>query len=149
MATRSVVGTYTDGGKHWRGRYVHWDGYPEGRLPVLSAMIDRDGALKTLQTIMRYRGWSNLDPDMAWDHQLERGYDDGRFEVVAGYGIAYTEKQGVENRYETDRNVNSGCEYAYIIDLVERCIDVYEYVWDEKAWRFMRSVPTDGAYIPA
>lgn len=147
MATRSIVGTYTDGGKHWRGRYVHWDGHPETRLPILLDLIERDGALKVLQTIMRHPGWSCLNTSVRWNDPMETGYDDGRFANVDGYGVAYTPAQRPDNTYETDTGLDTWCEYAYIIDLVERNLDVFERHGD--SWDLIRWIPYDEAYIPA
>jgi len=90
MSTRSAVGALrvssTD--NVFRGRYVHYDGYPIGLGPVLQQLVNRDGLAKVLKTICEdHYGWSSLDPSVTPDTVTGRG--DG-FEVVPGYGTAYT-----------------------------------------------------------
>ena len=110
MGTRSVVAI--PDGTSWRGRYVHWDGYPEGRIPVLRALVARDGLEVVIKTIITgpHYGWSHLDPEMPpkfdkvpssehvafWEKHgrlpaTDPGNGDGRFRCVDGYGVAYTD----------------------------------------------------------
>lgn len=115
MGTRSVVYAKTEQGIV--GVYVHWDGYPGTRLPILHRLIERDGAAKVVATILgKPSGWSNLDPDQQAD-ELGPLQQDGRFEAVPGYGVQYTDVDGqseTEYRsiYPDDRSWD--IEYVYV-----------------------------------
>lgn len=124
MSTRSVVFAHTESGM--KGVYVHWDGYPEGRLPALHSIIQRDGVSKAVITILgKPSGWSHLSPEQ--DGNLGRMYDDGRFIAVPGYGIQYND-QPVEHwgkevvqgdlEYRTPESVMGDVfiEFVYIIE---------------------------------
>lgn len=92
MGTRSYVAAETESGI--KGVYVHWDGYPEGRIPVLQRLIARDGLSKVVRTIIgKPNGWSSLD-DRAVDHESAGMAGEmltgGRFELIPGYGVQYT-----------------------------------------------------------
>ena len=117
MGTRSVVAARQDDGS-WRGRYVHWDGYPEGVGQAVKEIIARDGREKAIQTLMvdNY-GWSAVN---AQDEQdLGLGYTDGRFRAVPGYGVAYTTEQNQshsEEWYGPEDLEGSWIEYVHIIE---------------------------------
>lgn len=92
MATRSVVGTIDENGCFW-GRYVHWDGSPSTRGPVLAAALAMyDGRLDQLLTEMidKHFSWSNLAPR---NGVLGRSYDNKLDEWRQG-------KIGVEGNIE-------------------------------------------------
>lgn len=90
MGTRSIVYARTESGI--KGVYVHWDGYPDGRLPVLAALMARDGVDKVVCTLLaRPSGWSHLKPSQ--DGTLREYESDGRFEAVPGYGVQYTDTE--------------------------------------------------------
>ena len=114
MSTHSTVGRYED----QFGRYVHFDGYPDTVGVNLIKIIRRDGvddALSVLIDEHKY-GWSSIDPDnhsFFTADEMSIGYDDGRFEAVEGYGVAYTGKQ-TQNR-ENRLNV-SDTVYGYLIE---------------------------------
>ena|SRR6478609_4280553 len=117
MGTRSIVAARTESGI--KGVYVHWDGYPEGRLPVLRAMIERDGVSKVVRTIIgKPNGWSHLSNEMG--DELESMHSDGRFIAVPGYGVQYADYpiQGDQNYWEPKDHTESEVfiEYIYIIN---------------------------------
>lgn len=92
MSTRSAVGAATAPGEAFRGRYVHWDGYPGYVGKTLIEMVRRDGVETVLDVLTRqHYGWSSLGTG---PQGLGPGYTDGRFEAVDGFGIAYTEVDG-------------------------------------------------------
>src|SRR4051812_40344594 len=93
MSTRSLVGGLTDSGTY--AVYVHFDGYPEGRLPVLDAIIKRDGAARALATILMADegGWSSLDADTTEGVPTMLG---PRGESVVGYGVKYRDAPEVK-----------------------------------------------------
>lgn len=113
MSTRSLVGGLTDSGTYVV--YVHSDGYPEGRLPVLDAIISRDGAPKALATILSARegGWSYLEPgtkDGGATHL------DGRGRNIGGYGCQYTDAPDQPPmRFPEDYIDDMWAEYVYLI----------------------------------
>jgi hypothetical protein len=102
-----------------RGVYVHWDGYPEGRLPVLRALIERDGVSRVVMTIMgQPSGWSSLSPD-TFEPQAPGHNGEERFTTVPGYGVQYKPHpiQGNEHYWTpADAPGDYGDEFIYIID---------------------------------
>lgn len=109
MSIRSAVGFSVPGG--WKGRYVHSDGDPVGRGPDLWEIVVRDGRERTLTVLTHdHFGWSSIchdQPDItgaepnrdapypspeyfAWLLGPEGINGDGRYQVVPGYGVAYT-----------------------------------------------------------
>lgn len=114
MSTHSTVGRYED----QFGRYVHFDGYPDTAGVKLINLIRRDGVDNALSVLIdehKY-GWSSIDPDNSGSftaEELSIGYDDGRFEAVEGYGVAYTGKQTWDE--ESCLNVNDTV-YGYLIE---------------------------------
>lgn len=118
MSTRSIVAAETE--KGIIGVYVHCDGYPEGRLPVLRALAARDGLAKVVHTIVgKPNGWSCLDEDQpAEDENIRLGAPD-RFATVVGYGIEYTTVEGqADTEYWTpnsDPEANWAIAFFYII----------------------------------
>lgn len=114
MGTRSAVGTLNEAGE-FKGRYIHWDGYPGGVGDDLAQLVERDGAEKVLKVLTEdHYGWSNLD--LSGDIKLSPGYDDGRFEVVEGYGIAYTTFQDQSGPDEWVNGPDVMIEYTYAIN---------------------------------
>lgn len=115
-----------DGG--WKGRYVHWDGYPEGVGRALAKIVQRDGYDTAVKVLTQdHYGWSSVTGE---EHQeLTLGYTDGRFEAVPGYGIAYTTKGGQSSPdgWIFRSGDDWGTEYAYVLH--PDSIRVLERVW--------------------
>jgi hypothetical protein len=114
MSTRSLVGGLTDMGTYVV--YVHFDGYPEGRLPVLDYLIKRDGAAKTLATILMANegGWSYLAPDI--DTSGNPSPLGNRGEIVEGYGLKYIDAPEVKPyRFPEEYSTDMWAEYVYLI----------------------------------
>lgn len=111
MGTRSAVGVRNENGE-WKGRYVHWDGYPSGVGAELLELIKRDGPQKVVQTVvLQNYGWSTLDMNPRGVPQ-----DDGRFKVVPGYGVAYTEVDGQSSPNDWITEEDAGwTEFVYLI----------------------------------
>lgn len=140
MGTRSAIATrYPDGTV--KGRYVHWDGYPEGVGHNLYTLIARDGLEGAFYTLTEaHYGWSNLDPSQKEDEPLGAGYSNRRFVAVPGYGVAYTEEQG---QSDPDMWVHLdtsewGIEYAYVIS--PKGLVVCKVGGDDK-WQVLTVVP--------
>lgn len=125
MGTRSVVARPTEDGG-WKGRYIHWDGYPEGVGESLRLIIERDGLEAAARVLMdEHYGWSTVTG--ATEVELPEYMDDGRFVAVPGYGVAYTTEQGQSSPDDwfTDKTIgDSWCEWAYV--LRDDLIAVYE-----------------------
>lgn len=115
MSTRSIIAKQQ--GDTWAGRYAHWDGYPSHQGASIWHIVQRDGveqAVKTLVDDNFY--WSSLNPFQDAEAELPMGYDDGRFAIVANYGVAGTEKQASASEWLTSENYkDSWCEYVYVI----------------------------------
>lgn len=114
MSTRSYVGSKSTNEVH----YVHFDGYPEARLPALAKMIDRDSPQYAVEIILSQGnkgGWSVLDADQ----DDSAPYLGDRAETVVGYGQAYR-----DGDYAPPTNISDGMseddriwiEWVYLID---------------------------------
>lgn len=128
MSTRSVVARRTEDGG-FKGRYVHLDGYPSGVGATVEALIRRDGAQRVVQVITEENyGWSSLD-ETEWG-PLHEMYRDGRFQVVQGYGVAYTTHQGQSSPddWHTHESVegNVFIEWVYVIE-EDGSVTTYEH----------------------
>lgn len=115
MGTRSAVGVRNENGQY-KGRYIHWDGYPSWVGLKLRELIDRDGVQQVVKTIVLDNyGWSNLNPRE--EGPLSTGYSDGRFKVVPYYGIAYTTEQNQSTPDDwIEEPGDLGTEWLYLIE---------------------------------
>jgi hypothetical protein len=126
MGTRSVI-AIPDAEHGWKGRYVHWDGYPTGVGEALRRIVQRDGYTTAVRALTEeHYGWSTLEPDKDPDEPLSPGYSDGRFAIVGGYGTAYTTAQGQSSAddWVTADGDDWGTEWAYLLG--EGGMAVYE-----------------------
>lgn len=114
MGTRSVVAVRY--GDSWRGRYVHWDGYPTGVGQALLEIRrnlypnDLDGMVRALTET--HRGWSSINAEERVE--LPDYYESDRFEAVHGIGIGYTDSEASEDWIEAEGD-NWGTEWCYIL----------------------------------
>ena len=84
MATRGIIAVARAGDGCWRGRYAHWDNYPERIVPVLDRLIRRDGATQVVETLINNnQSWSVIDDKQELDDP-SLGNDTAG--VVVGYG---------------------------------------------------------------
>ena len=84
MATRGIIAVTRAGDGCWRGRYAHWDNYPERIVPVLDRLIRRDGATQVVETLINNnQSWSVVDDKQELDDPM-LGNDTAS--VVVGYG---------------------------------------------------------------
>lgn len=138
MSTRSVVAKQVGDG--WAGKYVHCDGYPKGMIPVLRALVARDGLDEVLKNVVEDgNGWSFLRPEQVdishirvphnatwrtYDYASPKqqalafrdSYSDGRFINVPGYGVSYTSEQaGPDPWYDSETGADSDAAFAYIL----------------------------------
>lgn len=114
MATRSIVGTMH--GAHIVGRYVHWDGYPDGVGRELARIVHRDGAERAVQVLTNdWYGWSAIDADTDANADVRN-----IGQAVAGYGVAYDD-QAPQDWCSTNPadGSSAGADYAYAITATE------------------------------
>jgi len=110
MGTRSVIAKPY--GDIWKGRYCHWDGYPQWLGHNLFNIVKRDGvevARKTLVDDNFY--WSSIN--YGADKVQYEG--DTRFYLVQGYGTAGNEEQSSPDEWYTPMDLDSWIEYVYVI----------------------------------
>lgn len=125
MSTRSIVGIVTpESPEVGIGVYVHSDGYPEGRLPVLKSLIIKHGAAEVASTILSAEngGWSYLDENYTENYLGDRGA------AVPGYGLKYTDVQTGEAPPQKHSEVVGDIfiEFMYYIDVPTGDIVWYE-----------------------
>ena len=60
MATRAIIAVERAQG--WRGRYAHWDNYPERMVGVLGALVERDGITQVVHSHQRQCVMVNHQP---------------------------------------------------------------------------------------
>jgi hypothetical protein len=123
MSTRSLVGILTPKGPV--GVYVHSDGYPEARLPVLRQIIETLGPKLASELILlegNRSGWSALDPDrLPEDNHLG-----DRAEVIPGIGVAYRDAPAQPPHWYNEVKNDIDFEYFYFIDTETGDIHWYE-----------------------
>lgn len=88
MATRGIIAVQRANG--WRGRYVHWDNYPERIVPIIGRLVERDGATKVVETLINNnQSWSSInDTQTKYAEPYEALENDS---VVEGYGTIHTD----------------------------------------------------------
>lgn len=120
MATRSVVGRFI-GDTAWMGRYVHWDGYPAGMVPVLLEIILRDGFDKSIKTLM----WDNYSWSSLWgSDKPEHAKDDDTY--IEGYGEVHKDTKSSD--WITWESDGWGTEYAYIFEPIDKSLTIFKNV---------------------
>lgn len=116
MSTRSIIARPEANGDTWKGRYCHSDGYPTWMGARLWALVYRDGLEAVVKVLTEtHCGWSSINEDRIDltgvkafrgrfgspgypEHgtpertatDWRQSYNNGCFENVPGYGIAYT-----------------------------------------------------------
>ncbi len=132
MSTRSVIAKPTEDGG-WIGRYVHFDGYPEAKVPDYLRLVNEKGVERCFDTLINFNaGWSSIDQNPT----LSEWNGDGRFKTVSNYGVAYTTKvvpmpgnptyrQASMDDWITNEDDDTWCEWAYV--LYPDFLDVWEH----------------------
>jgi hypothetical protein len=113
MGTRSVVAIPTDNG--FKGKYVHWDGYPTAMAKNLHALVAQHGVEAVRCAVVdEHGGWSSIDPTAT---SMPSHYDPERFEVVPGVGIAYTpQEQPLDTWISSGDEDNGWVEWGYVLN---------------------------------
>jgi hypothetical protein len=81
MSTRSVIAVATPTG--WEGCYVHWDGYPTARGPLIADYLAEYGYAGYLELISSSPKGMSSFPDRETGFVVER-YEDGSGGVITG-----------------------------------------------------------------
>ena len=113
MATRGIVAHATANG--WRGRYVHWDNYPQRIVEVLGELVARDGRSAVAHKLCyEYASWSSLDPRASKNNENSL-YE--QHETVEGYGYAHTDTELTDPSawFTQDDTDLAWCDYLYVI----------------------------------
>lgn len=123
MSTRSVVAVPTEDGG-WRGRYIHYDGYPTGVGADVVAVVRRDGLPTARETLMRGT-WKGL-------HAPGRNSDN-----VPGYGDLFDDDHS--DYWDTSDQPPTDREWAYV--LADEGLVVHKGTWN--TWTQRGVVPWD------
>jgi len=119
MATRGIIAVGNNGclGEGWRGRYAHWDNYPERIVGVLGALVSRDGYEKVVQTLIHDNvSWSTIDNDTT-RFSDEMWGDDYRRNVIDGYGVVHDDMSPLDEFawYDDECGAYSWACYVYVM----------------------------------
>lgn len=128
MATRSIIAVPTKSG--WKGRYCHWDGYPDAKVTELLLLSSRDGLEKARKTLMAH-SWSALIPSQTELDEKRADYEK-EFVIVDGYGIAYNDKP---HSFTNKSKSFAWAEYLYVLG--DNDLSVYQAVntGDTTLWK--------------
>jgi len=127
MSTRSVIAQTTALG--FRGRYVHYDGYPTAVGEAVRLIVARDGVEVATRILTKdHYGWASVDAAGA-----------GARNAVVGYGEYFDDQ--AEGDWITNDGDSWGTEYAYAI--MQEGIEVSVRIGDE--WRPVALVAYDDA----
>ena len=129
MGTRSIVSV--PDGDGWKGRYVHWDGYPTGVGQSLIEIVMRDGIEVARRTIVdEHVYWSSIDasegmanPDLHTGQIVPTGEQRELRPnvVVVGYGNADLNSEAAGEDPDkpywmlNPSNFDCGAEWHYIL----------------------------------
>ena len=115
MSTNAVIAEPVGKeGKAFRGRPLHWDGYPTWAGRIIHAIVKRDGVEKARQVLLHDNTyWSDIDTDN--DGTRRPHSDDDRFSAVKGYGIAGPGQGVGQDDWITTNTDWWGGVYAYVI----------------------------------
>lgn len=114
MATRGIIAVQRADG--WRGRYAHWDNYPERIVPTIARMVERDGITKVVTTLINdNQSWSVIDDKQEkFPVTLTDNENDS---VVVGYGVIHTdlEPNDPSSWFTEDDTELAWAEWVYVI----------------------------------
>lgn len=136
MSTPSFIGFHTESGIV--GVSCQWDGYPEHMFPALTAIVERDGPLKSMAILIKEGergGWSMLMPDRDRDELARLSRHSETVSIVVGYGVAYTDMEPVPPARLNDlvEKGRHGLSYAYIVSVETGAIGAYKFEQGGKA----------------
>jgi len=110
MSTRSIIAIPEGDG--WKGRYVHYDGYPTGVGQTVWHIVKTAGLAEAARILTsKPIGWSGISDNPDGTPPINPGYDH-----EPGYGYAYIPEDDTEDWWihstDTDK---SWCEWYYIL----------------------------------
>jgi hypothetical protein len=111
MATRAIIAVERAQG--WRGRYAHWDNYPERMVGVLGALVERDGITQVVTTLINDNAsWSVIDHEQGDTDEFR---DEKNIRV--GYGIVHDDidKDSDEAWYTEETGAYSWAQFVYVM----------------------------------
>lgn len=114
MATRGIIAVAKAGDGAWRGRYAHWDNYPERIVPVLGRLVGRDGATKVVETLINNnQSWSVIDDKEKIDDPLV----EDTTSVIVGYGRIHLDLEPNDpSSWFTEDDIElAWAEWVYVI----------------------------------
>lgn len=114
MATRGIIAVARAGDGAWRGRYAHWDNYPERIVPVLGRLVGRDGATKVVETLINNnQSWSVIDDKEKIDDPLV----EDTTSVIVGYGRIHLDLEPNDpSSWFTEDDIElAWAEWVYVI----------------------------------
>lgn len=114
MATRGIIAVQRADG--WRGRYAHWDNYPERIVPTIARMVERDGITKVVTTLINdNQSWSVIDDKQEFFPVTLT--DNENDSVVVGYGVIHTdlEPNDPSSWFTEDDTELAWAEWVYVI----------------------------------
>lgn len=111
MATRGIIAVERAQG--WRGRYAHWDNYPQRMVGVLGALVERDGLTKVVTTLINDNpSWSVIDNEQGSTDEFR---DEANIRV--GYGIVHDDiDKDTDEAWFTEEGTDyAWAEFLYVI----------------------------------
>lgn len=109
MATRGIIAVQRADG--WRGRYAHWDNYPERIVPIIGRLAKRDGLAKVVTTLVNdNQSWSIID-----DSPNREFYDEKN--IIDGYGAVHDDLEPNDpSSWFTEEDTElAWAEWVYVI----------------------------------
>lgn len=122
MATRSFVGIENEDGTI-EAVYVHYDGYPSARAPILLKGYNTE---KKLRRFLKLGNCSIIHEKIGKKHKFDRQYDEPSYEGCTFYG---------RDRGETDQQ---SVHYDSRTEFLEECTEDYTYLFSVtgKKWLY-------------
>ena len=113
MATRGIIAVQRAGG--FRGRYVHWDNYPNRMVDVLGNIAKRDGLTKMVTTLINDNAsWSVIDDQQGTE---DKGIGYSQKNMIEGYGVVHDDidKNDPTSWFTENDTEFAWAEYIYVI----------------------------------
>lgn len=153
MSTRAIIAVYENREEgQWRGVYHHFDGYPSGLGQSLWQLYhefyeDRLAALLEMLIDAHPHGWSSIvHADWTlrptWIDDKGEWYSAGKKLPPLSYKY-----RGGEEPNPLDQTADAGQEWAYVFDLEQNVMTIFERVgsWEDVTYRRIETLPLNGS----